>query len=228
MIIDVVIPAFNEADAIGNVINDIPKQLVRNIIVVNNGSIDQTATNASNAGAIVLNENRKGYGYACLKGINWIKKLNTQPDIVVFIDGDYSDHPEQMPSLIAPISNGTAELVIGSRALGARENGSMMPQQIFGNWLATRLMRIFYQYKFTDLGPFRAVTWRALQIIDMQDQTFGWTVEMQVKALKKNIACTEVAVNYRKRIGVSKVTGTVKGSVLAGYKILYTIFKYAF
>ncbi|MEO0471386.1 MAG: glycosyltransferase family 2 protein, partial [Bacteroidota bacterium] len=217
--IDVIIPAFNEADSIHKVVGDIPKGLVREIIVVSNGSTDQTEENAAKAGAKVLREDRKGYGSACLKGMAHIaaKPLEEQPDIVVFLDGDYSDYPEEMSELIQPIVEDEVDMVIGSRAMGDRESGSMMPQQIFGNWLATTLIKLFYRVSFTDLGPFRAIRYDQLLAIDMQDTTFGWTVEMQVKAAKMKMKTTEVPVRYRQRIGVSKVTGTVKGTILAGY-----------
>ncbi len=223
----VIIPAYNEADAIGNVIRDIPNEYVEDIIVVSNGSTDMTEQVAKAAGATVLTEARKGYGHACLKGIEYLRSLPTSatPDIVVFLDGDYSDYPEELPLLIAPIQQGKADLVIGSRALGNKEKGAMLPQQIFGNWLATKLIKWLYDVEFTDLGPFRAITYEKLLLLDMQDTTYGWTVEMQVKAAKNNLACEEVPVNYRRRIGVSKVTGTVKGTIMAGYKILWTIFK---
>ncbi len=226
-IIDVIIPAFNEADAIGEVIGEIPQNLVRHVIVVDNNSTDQTANFAAKAGAKVVSESEQGYGAACLRGLAELRSLDAQPDVVVFIDADHSDYPEEMVDLIQPISEGRAELVIGSRALGNREKGAMMPQQIFGNWLATTMMKMIYGAQFTDLGPFRAITWRALEEIGMEDRNFGWTVEMQVKVLKKKISYTEVPVRYRKRIGVSKITGTVKGTVMAGYKIITTILKYA-
>lgn len=222
-----VIPAFNEQDAIGNVVRDIPQDWVREVIVVSNNSTDETESRAREAGATVLQEPRKGYGYACLRGIQYIseKKGDEHPDIVVFLDGDYSDYPQQLPEVVGPILAGTHDMVIGSRELGDRESGSMMPQQIFGNWLATTLIRILYGYRFSDLGPFRAITFQALEKLNMQDKTYGWTVEMQVKAAKMKLRCTEVAVDYRTRIGVSKVTGTLKGTVMAGYKIITTIFK---
>ncbi|MFZ1703436.1 MAG: glycosyltransferase family 2 protein [Saprospiraceae bacterium] len=225
-IIDLIIPVHNEADSISLVLEDIPKSLVRNIIVCNNHSTDDTKINALQRGAIVVDEVRKGYGYACLKGMEYIEQLNIKPDIVVFIDGDYSDYPEQMYDVVHPILENQYDLVIGSRVLGNREKGAMMPQQIFGNWLATRLIALFFRYKFTDLGPFRAINYSRLLQLNMSDKTFGWTVEMQVKAAKHGLKCFEVPVNYRKRIGVSKVSGTVKGTFLAGYKILWTIFKY--
>ena len=227
VVIDVIIPAYNEELSIANVLNDIPKGLVREVIVCNNASTDNTAEVARNQGATVIDQPLKGYGNACLAGIAHIrsKEESNYPDIVVFLDGDYSDHPEQMPELIAPILNDNKDLVIGSRALGELESGAMMPQQIFGNWLATTLIRLFYGYEFTDLGPFRAIRFPKLLEIDMQDRDFGWTVEMQVKAAKLKLQCTEIPVKYRKRIGVSKVSGTVRGTLLAGHKILWTIFK---
>lgn len=157
--------------------------------------------------------------------MEWVAKQSTLPDIIVYLDGDYSDYPEQIVDLVQPIESGNYDLVIGSRALGTMEKGAMMPQQIFGNWLATNLIKIIYGYEFTDLGPFRAVRYDRLMAIDMQDKTFGWTVEMQVKAAKMKLKCLEVPVKYRVRIGVSKVSGTIKGTILAGHKILWTIFK---
>lgn len=226
-IIDVIIPAFNEENAVGNVVRDIPKDIVRNIIVCNNGSTDQTTAKATEAGAIVVLQPIKGYGNACLKGMEYIanKPKAEQPDIVVFIDADYSDYPEELRDLVQPIIDNEMDMVIGSRALGDLESGSMTPQQIFGNWLATNLIRLFYNYHFTDLGPFRAIRYDKLLAIDMQDKTYGWTVEMQVKAAKMGLKCCEKPVKYRKRIGFSKVSGTVKGTIGAGYKILWTIFK---
>jgi len=226
LIVDVIIPAFNEQHSIGKVIADIDKKLVREIIVVNNNSKDQTSIRAREMGAIVIDETRQGYGNACLMGIEYIKNKNSPPGIVVFIDADYSDFPQEMEKLISPIVNDDMDLVIGSRALGSREKGSMTLQQVFGNWLATRLLRLFYGVKFTDLGPFRAVKWQKLLALQLQDQTYGWTVEMQLKAAKQKLKCTEVPVNYRRRVGVSKISGTVKGTMLAGYKIITTIFKY--
>lgn len=226
-LIDVIIPAFNEQDAIGNVIRDIPAGWVREVLVVSNGSTDETEQRAKVAGATVLREENKGYGNACLKGMAHIAARPSAewPAIVVFLDGDYSDHPKELPKVVAPILEKNVDLVIGSRELGERESGAMMPQQVFGNWLATTLIRWLYGYRFTDLGPFRAVRYESLRAIQMQDRTFGWTVEMQVKAAKMGLRCTEVPVTYRRRIGVSKVTGTIKGTILAGYKIIWTIFK---
>ncbi len=226
--INVIIPVFNESGSIGHVLNDIPADLVSEVIVVNNGSTDNTAEIAKSKGATVLLEERKGYGSACLKGIAYIqqKPLADQPEIVVFIDGDYSDYPEQMRELVNPILQNQFDMVIGSRAKGKRLKGSMAPQQIFGNWLATTLIQLFFKAKFTDLGPFRAISWTALQSLQMKDTNYGWTVEMQIKAAKKKLRFTEIAVDYRPRIGVSKITGTVKGTIMAGYKIITTIFKY--
>ena len=223
--IDVVIPAFNEENSINRVLQDIPSELVREVIVCNNASTDQTAEVAKANGATLVHQPIRGYGNACLKGMEYIAKNPTPPDIVVFLDADYSDYPEEMHQLVAPIVNDEMDLVIGSRALGEMEAGSMTPQQIFGNWLATNLIRFFYQYEFTDLGPFRAMRYDQLLAIDMQDKTYGWTVEMQVKAAKMKMKCIEIPVTYRKRIGFSKVSGTVKGTILAGHKILWTIFK---
>lgn len=220
----VIIPAFNEANSVGKVIQDIPKAFVKEIIVVNNNSNDQTSVVALAKGAIVLDEPRQGYGFACLKGIEYLADKNV--DIVVFLDADYSDFPEQLPEVIAPILNNNYDMVIGSRALGKKESGSMTPQQIFGNWLATRLIHLFFSVKYTDLGPFRAIKYDKLMEMKMEDTTYGWTVEMQLKAAKMGLRITEVPVDYKKRIGVSKVSGTVKGTVLAGYKILSWIFKY--
>jgi len=200
--------------------------LVEEVIVVNNASTDQTEKEAINAGATALTESIPGYGNACLKGIEYVKNEYPETDIIVFLDGDYSDYPEQLPQLVRPILEGKMDLVIGSRATGQRESGSMTIPQLFGNWLATSLLKLFYGLRFTDLGPFRAIRFNKLLEIDMKDRTYGWTVEMQLKAAKKKLRCTEVPVNYKRRIGVSKVSGTVKGTLLAGYKILYTIFRY--
>jgi len=226
-IIDVIIPAYNEEKSIGLVVADIPREWIRDIIVCNNASTDATAGVARRAGAVVVDQPRKGYGSACLKGIEYIKNRpeEQQPDIVVFLDGDYSDHPEELPKVVGPILEEDKDLVIGSRALGDLEKGAMTPQQIFGNWLATSLIKLFYRYNFTDLGPFRAIKWRKLLEIDMQDPDFGWTVEMQVKAAKYKLTYSEVPVTYRRRVGVSKVSGTIRGALLAGHKILWTIFK---
>lgn len=226
--VDIIIPALNEAASIGKVISAIPKQLVRDIIVCDNGSTDGTAQVAAEAGAVVVKAPQRGYGTACLAGMAHIAQRPAlqQPDIVVFLDADYSDHPEELPKVLAPIVEKEYDLVIGSRALGHSEAGSMTLPQRFGNWLATRLIRWRFGYRFTDLGPFRAIRYDCLLSLNMQDPNYGWTVEMQIKAAKQQLKCTEVPVSYRKRIGRSKVSGTIKGTFLAGYKILWTIFKY--
>lgn len=224
-IIDVVIPAYNEEASISLVLNDIPDTLVREVIVCNNASTDRTRDMAMQSGATVLDQPKKGYGSACLKGLEYIAQKDVKPDIVVFLDADYSDHPEEMVDILRPIVEYDQDMVIGSRALGKMEEGAMMPQQIFGNWLATNLIKLIYKYHFTDLGPFRAIRYNRLCDLEMKDPDFGWTVEMQVKAAKQGLRCTEVPVSYRKRIGVSKVSGTIRGTILAGHKILWTIFK---
>ncbi|MDH5603352.1 MAG: glycosyltransferase family 2 protein [Cyclobacteriaceae bacterium] len=224
--IKVIIPALNEEQSIGKVIRDIPKNLAAEIVVVDNGSTDNTVQEAESHGATVLKENKRGYGMACLTGINYVLSREPIPAIIVFIDADYSDHPEEMGILVNPIIENGYDMVIGSRAMGNRESGSMTIPQIFGNWLATSLLRVFYRARFTDLGPFRAIKTSSLQKLGMTDQNFGWTVEMQLKAAKQKMKCTEIPVRYRRRIGKSKVSGTVKGTILAGYKILWTIFKY--
>lgn len=224
--IAVIIPAYNEENSVGKVVNALPKAQLETIVVVNNNSNDQTPVRAREAGAIVVDEQRQGYGFACLRGLDYLKQLPQSPDIVVFIDADYSDHPEELPLLVAPILEGEVAMVIGSRATGAKERGSMTPQQIFGNWLATRLIRCLYGVRYTDLGPFRAIRYSDLLALNMQDQTYGWTVEMQVKAAKKGLKIEEIPVSYRVRVGRSKISGTIKGTLLAGYKIITTIFKY--
>lgn len=223
----VIIPAFNEEKSIGHVLRDIPGA-VHEIIVVNNNSTDATAKIAQEAGATVLSEPKPGYGNACLKGIDYIQQQKTDIDIVVFIDGDYSDYPEELTKIIAPIIEKNVDFVIGSRIKKLREKGAMQPQQIFGNWLATSLMRVFFKSKFTDLGPFRAIKFDTLMRLKMKDPTYGWTVEMQLKILKQRFSYEEIAVKYRNRIGVSKVSGTLKGSIFAGIKILSWIIKYNF
>lgn len=221
----VIIPAYNEESSITKVISEIPADLVTEIVVVDNASTDRTAEVALRSGATVLRQPERGYGNACLMGISYCRKQTPAPDIAVFLDGDYSDFPQEMTAVIKPIIHDKADLVIGSRTLGKRQQGSMTVQQIFGNWLATTLLRFFFKARFTDLGPFRAIRFSSLLALEMQDKTYGWTVEMQVKAARQRIRFTEVPVSYRKRIGVSKVSGTLKGTLMAGYKILYTIFK---
>jgi glycosyltransferase involved in cell wall biosynthesis len=226
-IIKVIIPAYNEQDSIGKVVRDIPK-IVDEIIVISNNSTDKTEENAKNAGATVLSESRKGYGYACLKGMDYIAQKEIKPEIVVFLDGDYSDYPEQLIALINPILIDNLDFVVGARVKELRESGAMTPQQIFGNWLATTLMKLFFNARYTDLGPFRAIKYDKLLGLKMEDTTYGWTVEMQLKALKQQLTYTEARMKYRNRIGISKVSGTIKGSILAGIKILGWIFKYSF
>ena len=226
MIIKVIIPAYNEQDAISNVIQEIPK-IVKEIIVISNNSTDNTINVAKNAGATVLSENKRGYGYACLKGLEYIASQDIKPDIVVFLDGDYSDFPEELSKIVYPIVNKNVDFVIGARVPSLRENGSMTPQQVFGNWLATFLMKLFFKAKFSDLGPFRAIKYDKLLQLKMEDKTYGWTVEMQLKVLKQKMTYLEIPVRYKNRIGVSKVSGTIKGSIMAGIKIITWIFKYS-
>ena len=220
--IAVIIPALNEEQAIGNVLREIPAG-VQQIIVVDNGSSDGTAQVARSMGALVVEEPRRGYGQACLAGIAQL----ADPDIVVFLDGDYSDYPEELTDLVEPIRSAEADVVIGSRTLGKRERGALLPQARLGNWLSTGLIRLLFGVSFTDLGPFRALRAEVLQRLKMQDRDFGWTVEMQVKAARLGLRSVEVPVRYRRRIGTSKITGTLTGTVRAGYKILWTIFRYA-
>jgi glycosyltransferase involved in cell wall biosynthesis len=225
-VIKVIIPAYNEQNSIAKVIAEIPS-VVSEIIVVNNNSTDNTVGVAKKAGATVLTETKKGYGYACLKGLDYVASQNEKPDIIVFLDGDYSDYPEELTKITAPILEQNIDLVIGARVPELRERDSVTPQQIFGNWLACFLMKLFFKANYTDLGPFRAIKYVKLLDLNMTDKTYGWTVEMQLKALKQKLSYTEVPVHYKKRIGVSKVSGTIKGSIFAGIKILTWIFKYS-
>lgn len=222
-VVDVIIPAYNEEDSIGKVIRDIPKDITRRIIVGNNGSTDQTAENAKVAGAVVVDEPRPGYGSACLAAMEEIASFDPLPDAVVFIDGDYSDFPEQMVELLGEIEAGF-DLVIGSRALGDLQKGSMTPAQLFGNWLATNLIRLIYKVEFTDLGPFRAIRYNELVAMEMKDKDFGWTVEMQVKAIQRGLRVVEVPVSTRRRVGRSKISGTVSGVIGAALGIFGMIF----
>lgn len=230
----VIIPAFNEAESIGKVIGDLPDGVVDEVIVVNNASTDATERNAQAAGATVLRENQQGYGYACLRGLAHIENqasAGNAPDVVVFLDGDYSDHSNEIDQLLEPIASGKADFVIGSRILGVKnglvEPGAMLPQALIGNRVACGFMRLFWGVRFTDLGPFRAIRYDCLCAIEMEDQTYGWTVEMQIKAARSGLRSVEVPVSYRKRIGVSKITGTISGTFKASYKILWTIARYA-
>jgi glycosyltransferase involved in cell wall biosynthesis len=221
--IAVVIPAFNEQDAIARVISDIPANLVTEVVVVDNNSTDATAACARDAGATVLHESQPGYGHACQKGIDYLGSGHRRPDVVVFLDGDYSDFPEELPDIVRPIVEQSYDFVIGSRLLGTRHKGSMPVHQVIGNRLLALLIRSLYGTRFTDMGPFRAIAYDKLVGLDMRDRTYGWTAEMQVKAAKRGLRMTEVPVSYRKRIGRSKITGTVRGTILATYRILVTI-----
>ena len=223
----VIIPAYNEEKSIAKVIQDLPST-VDEIVVVSNNSSDETIDVAKKAGATVLTEKRRGYGYACLKGISYIKSQTIKPDIIVFLDGDYSDYPKELNKLIAPIINEHFDFIVGARSKKLREKGSMTIPQIFGNWLATSLMAFFFNSKFTDLGPFRAIKYNKLIDLNMKDKTYGWTVEMQLKAIKRNYLYKEIHMKYRNRIGISKVSGTLKGTIFACIKILYWIVKYSF
>lgn len=222
-----IIPALNEELGIAAVLNGLPSSIFSDIVVCDNGSTDRTAEIASSNGATVVFEPRRGYGSACLCALAYLKGKNySDPiDLVVFLDADHSDNPSDIRAILQPFEDKKVELVIGSRVLGERETDALLFHQRFGNLLATALIRLFYGVRFTDLGPFRAVRWNALLALDMKDIDFGWTVEMQVKAAKNKWVCVEVPVNYRKRLGQSKISGTIKGSILAGYKIIWTIFK---
>ena len=220
--ISVIIPAYNEEDSIGLVLDALPQNLIHEIIVVDNNSTDDTARSASEKGARVVAEKRRGYGSACLKGISELDN----PDIVVFLEGDFSDHPEEIIQLVEPIESGKKDFVLGSRMLIPESRSALLPQSRYGNQLAVFLMRLFFRHKFTDLGPFRAIRYESLKTIAMQDTNFGWTVEMQIKAVKKGLRILEIPVKYRERVGVSKITGTFSGTIKAGTKIIYTIFKY--
>ncbi|KJJ37896.1 glycosyltransferase family 2 protein [Aequorivita vladivostokensis] len=225
--IKVIIPAYNEEASIGKVIAEIPN-IVSEIIVVNNNSTDNTSEIAKNAGATVLFQPKAGYGNACLKGMEYISEEDIKPEIIVFLDGDYSDYPSELTKIVAPILEDDIDFVVGARVKALREAGSMTFPQRFGNALATRLMKLFFNSKFTDLGPFRAIKYDKLLALNMEDKTYGWTVEMQLKVLKKKFTYVEVPVKYKNRIGTSKVSGTVKGAIFAGVKILSWIFKYSF
>ena len=222
LVVDVVIPALNEEQSLGQVLQALPWERLRKVVVVDNGSEDATAEVARAGGAVVVPQPQRGYGKACLTGLEALRQ--DPPDVVVFLDADFSDHPQELGRVIAPIEQDEVHMVIGSRTIGMRERGALLPQAVFGNRLACSLIDVLYGYRFTDLGPFRAMRWDALESLGMRDEDFGWTVEMQVKAAQAGLSCVEVPVSYRKRVGVSKITGTIQGTVRAGHKILYTIF----
>jgi glycosyltransferase involved in cell wall biosynthesis len=224
--IDVVIPAYNEEASLPFVLDAIPRPPVSRVVVADNNSTDATPQVAASGGAQVVRVPRPGYGSACLGGLAYLQR-HRPADIVVFLDADFSDHPEELPTLVAPILENGADLVIGSRVLGNREPGALLPQARIGNFIACAMIRGLYNHRFTDLGPFRAITWSALESLEMSDPDFGWTAEMQVKALRRHLRVQEVPVSYRKRVGVSKITGTLRGTILAGYKILWTVLRYS-
>jgi len=221
--VDIVIPALNEMASVARVIGALPTGRFREVVVVDNGSTDETAKVAREAGATVVHEPRRGYGQACLTGLATLAARREPPDVVAFLDADYSDHPEELTRVVAPLADGRADLVVGSRILGNAEPGALLPQARFGNALAGWLIRRLYGIAVTDLGPFRAIRWEALTRLSMADTNFGWTAEMQVKAARAGLAYAEVPVSYRRRVGVSKITGTLSGSLRAGWKILYTV-----
>ncbi len=226
MKIAIIIPAHNEEKSIGSVLNHLPKIFHPTTVVVDNNSNDQTVPIVKNMGIAVTTESKMGYGAACLQGVRYAKE-NFNFDTFVFLDGDFSDHPQDIFRLIHKAKeSGGADMVIGSRNLGEAEPGSLLPQAKFGNWLATSLMNLFTGSQFTDLGPFRLIKRTAYDQLNMQDENYGWTMEMQIKAIKLGLICRETSMHYKARIGQSKISGTVKGSVLAGYKILYTLFRY--
>jgi hypothetical protein len=224
----VIIPARNEEASLPRVLADLPN--VGRVVVVDNGSTDKTAAVAARGGAVVVQEERRGYGSACLCGLaqleQWAHDDEFSPDVVVFLDADYSDHPEVLPQLAGPILSGEADFVLGSRLIGDREPGAMPPQSIYGNRLACILMGVLWGVRYTDLGPFRAIRNDALRRLGMEDRNFGWTVEMQIKAAVAGLRTIEIPVPYRRRIGTSKISGTLGGTVKAGSKILYTIARY--
>ncbi|QDT65704.1 glycosyltransferase family 2 protein [Calycomorphotria hydatis] len=228
--VTVIIPALNEEESLPLVLRDLPT--VGRVIVVDNASTDDTAVVARENGAIVISEPQRGYGAACLRGLVLLEELiadgEKPSEVVAFLDADYSDHPQQLPEIVGPILRNEADFVVGSRLLGEREEGSMPPQSIYGNKLACGLMWMLFGAKHTDLGPFRAISYSALKQLGMCDTNFGWTVEMQIKAARQRLRTIEVPVHYRKRIGASKISGTISGTIRAGSKILYLIAKYGF
>lgn len=224
--IAVVIPACNEADSIAKVLSDIPKGLAAEIVVVNNNSVDNTAGITREMGTVVVDESQQGYGSACMKGVEYLKSQPRKPDIIVFLDADYSDYPQEMVALIEPIFEQNFDLVLGSRSADKMQKGAMPAQQILGNRLATFLIKTLYGVQFTDLGPFRAVKFDKLLSLDLKDRTYGYPIEMQLKAVRQHMRICEVPVSYRPRIGKSKISGTIKGTIMAGYKILSAILRY--
>ena len=221
MTVDAIIPALNEAGAIGLVLDALPRPIVRRVIVCDNGSTDGTAEIARAHGAHVVREPRRGYGAACLMALAALEA--DPPDVVLFLDADRSDDPADAIPILEPILTGRADFVVGSRTLGKREAGSLTPQARIGNWLATRLLGALYGVRATDLGPFRAIRYRSLLDLGMRDRDFGWTIEMQVKAARAGLRAAEVPARYRRRIGRSKISGTLSGTVRAAIKILGTI-----
>ena len=226
-VVDVIIPALNEEQSIGLVIDAIHREVVRSIYVCDNGSQDATVEVSKAHGATVLHAKQRGYGSACKTGIQHLIELgpNSYPDILVFMDGDYSDYPEELLKLLEPFQDSDIDLVIGSRVKGNPEAGSLGLIQRFGNVLACFLIKLLYKYEFSDLGPFRAIRFDKLLELKMEDPDYGWTVEMQIKAARSKMKFGEVPVSYRKRIGKSKISGTIKGIFGAASKILLTIFK---
>ncbi len=221
----VIIPVLNEEESIGLVLAHIPSGMAAAVIVVDNGSTDRTAAVAEEGGAVVVREPRRGYGAACLRGMAEAARFS--PDVIVFLDGDFSDYPEEMADLVRPIAEDGCDLVIGSRMLGRRAPGSMPVQALIGNILVPRIVQWLYGHRYTDLGPFRAIRYDRLLELEMADQNFGWTVEMQIKAAQKGYRTVDVPVSYRRRVGVSKITGTLSGAIRAGVKILWVTFRYA-
>lgn len=219
-----IIPALNEEPAIGRTLDCVPRDLYRQIIVADNGSRDRTAEIARSRGATVVHEPERGYGAACLRAIG---ALAEEIDVVVFMDADASDDPAEAVLLLEPIYTGRADLVIGSRTLGHAEPGALLPHQIFGNRLATALIRVYFGHRYTDLGPFRAIRAESLRKLGMRDRNYGWTIEMQIKALRHRLRVLEVPVSYRRRVGVSKISGNWRASLAAGVKITWTVFRLA-
>jgi glycosyltransferase involved in cell wall biosynthesis len=225
----VVIPALNEEATLPLVLRDSPRPPIGKVVVVDNGSTDRTVEVATAGGAHVARESCRGYGAACLRGLAELAADPAgPPEVVVFLDADYSDHPDELPLLLEPIRSGEVDMVIGSRLTGRRERGAMPPQSVWGNRLACFLMKLLFRASYTDLGPFRAIRWDALQRLGMCDRNYGWTVEMQIKAVRLGLRVSEVPVSYRRRVGVSKISGTVRGTIKAGSKILYLIARYGF